>query len=211
MYDFDEEVDEAQVDDKGNVITVVKKRPNTGQPEVSHMCNYCNYTTSKRYLLSRHMKSHSDDRPHKCSVCERGFKTVASLQNHVNTHTGTKPHSCKFCDSSFTTSGELVRHVRYRHTHEKPHKCTECDYASVELSKLKRHMRCHTGERPYQCPHCTYASPDTFKLKRHLRWVLCFHKTKIFLHKVLFISESTLEKSRTNVIFATPDSLNLTP
>uniref|UniRef100_T1J529 C2H2-type domain-containing protein n=1 Tax=Strigamia maritima TaxID=126957 RepID=T1J529_STRMM len=135
----------------------------------AHMCNYCNYTSPKRYLLSRHMKSHSEERPHKCSVCERGFKTLASLQNHVNTHTGTRPHQCKECDSAFTTSGELVRHVRYKHTHEKPHKCTECDYASVELSKLKRHMRCHTGERPYQCPHCTYASPDTYKLKRHLR------------------------------------------
>lgn len=60
-----------------------------------------------RYLLSRHMKSHSEERPHKCSVCERGFKTLASLQNHVNTHTGTKPHHCKFCDSAFTTSGML--------------------------------------------------------------------------------------------------------
>ncbi|KAF8764826.1 transcriptional repressor CTCF-like [Argiope bruennichi] len=135
----------------------------------AHMCNYCNYTSPKRYLLSRHMKSHSEERPHKCGVCERGFKTLASLQNHVNTHTGTRPHCCRDCDASFTTSGELVRHVRYRHTHEKPHRCTECDYASVELSKLKRHMRCHTGERPYQCPHCTYASPDMYKLKRHLR------------------------------------------
>ncbi len=25
-----------------------------------HMCNYCNYTSPKRYLLSRHMKSHSE-------------------------------------------------------------------------------------------------------------------------------------------------------
>ncbi|KAI7697255.1 hypothetical protein SSS_07115 [Sarcoptes scabiei] len=134
-----------------------------------HVCTYCNYTSTKRYLLSRHLKSHSEDRPHKCGICERGFKTLASLQNHVNTHTGVRPHQCKFCEAAFTTSGELVRHIRYRHTHEKPHRCTECDYASVELSKLKRHMRCHTGERPYQCPHCTYASPDTYKLKRHLR------------------------------------------
>ncbi len=138
----------------------------------------CNFVISFyfRYLLSRHMKSHSEERPHKCSVCDRGFKTIASLQNHVNTHTGTKPHHCKFCDSAFTTSGmeyfrnfspitaifrchaiicrsitgELVRHVRYRHTHEKPHKCSICDYASVELSKMRNHMRCHTGERPYQ-------------------------------------------------------------
>ncbi|XP_025268917.1 transcriptional repressor CTCF isoform X4 [Camponotus floridanus] len=173
VYDFeDNEDNEAPVeseaeDDKTKIVKFLPKKSQTITQ--AHMCNYCNYTSPKRYLLSRHMKSHSEERPHKCSVCERGFKTLASLQNHVNTHTGTKPHHCKFCESAFTTSGELVRHVRYRHTHEKPHKCHECDYASVELSKLKRHIRCHTGERPYQCPHCTYASPDTFKLKRHLR------------------------------------------
>lgn len=155
------------VQQKVRTIKITPKKSQTVTQ--AHMCNYCNYTSPKRYLLSRHMKSHSEERPHKCSVCERGFKTLASLQNHVNTHTGTRPHQCKECEAAFTTSGELVRHVRYKHTHEKPHRCTECDYASVELSKLKRHMRCHTGERPYQCPHCTYASPDTYKLKRHLR------------------------------------------
>lgn len=166
IYEFEGGDGAETITSDTKVIKVHNRRQTTAQV---HMCNYCSYTSSKRYLLSRHMKSHSEERPYKCSVCERGFKTYASLQNHVNTHTGTKPHACKFCTSCFTTSGELVRHVRYRHTHEKPHKCTECDYASVELSKLKRHIRCHTGERPYQCPHCTYASPDTFKLKRHLR------------------------------------------
>ena len=168
--DYDEDELDGIEDDKAKVMKLAPKRTGTQSAgDRSHMCNYCNYTTPKRYLLSRHMKSHSEERPHKCSVCERGFKTLASLQNHVNTHTGTKPHRCKYCDAMFTTSGELVRHVRYKHTHEKPHHCPDCDYTSVELSKLKRHMRCHSGERPYQCPHCTYASPDTFKLKRHLR------------------------------------------
>lgn len=165
VYEFDEDEESADqqnnTDDDESSRKKLKKKPAAAatstatsnktakKSQVSlamHMCNYCNYTSPKRYLLSRHMKSHSEERPYKCSVCERGFKTLASLQNHVNTHTGTKPHMCKYCDSCFTTSGELVRHVRYRHTHEKPHKCHECDYASVELSKLKRHIRCHTGE-----------------------------------------------------------------
>jgi len=171
VYDFETENDPDYEEEEEGVDEKIKMKykPTQTVGASSYTCNYCNYNTPKRYLLSRHMKSHSEDRPHKCSVCERGFKTLASLQNHVNTHTGTKPHRCKYCEASFTTSGELVRHVRYRHTHEKPHKCPDCDYMSVELSKLKRHMRCHSGERPYQCPHCTYASPDTFKLKRHLR------------------------------------------
>lgn len=82
--DFDEADEEAGLDDKSKI----RKLKPSQQVAQAHMCNYCNYTTSKRYLLSRHMKSHSEERPHKCSVCERGFKTLASLQNHVNTHTG---------------------------------------------------------------------------------------------------------------------------
>ncbi|XP_060075338.1 transcriptional repressor CTCF-like isoform X2 [Ylistrum balloti] len=173
MKDETQEMVEEIVQEDGTtrrVITIVPKR--IGLP-IAHqaqlMCHYCDYTSPKRYLLMRHMKTHSEDRPHKCNICDRGFKTMASLQNHVNTHTGTRPHKCKECAAAFTTSGELVRHIRYKHTFEKPHKCTECDYASVELSKMKRHMRSHTGERPYHCSHCNYASPDTYKLKRHMR------------------------------------------
>uniref|UniRef100_A0A2M4AGD0 Putative transcriptional repressor ctcf n=1 Tax=Anopheles triannulatus TaxID=58253 RepID=A0A2M4AGD0_9DIPT len=174
--DGDQQADDNEVyefEEHEYVIPEAKARKQTrkkaGSTASTYMCNYCNYTSNKLFLLSRHLKSHSEDRPHKCSVCERGFKTLASLQNHLNAHTGTKPHRCKRCDSCFTTSGELVRHVRYRHTLERPHKCTECDYSSVELSKLKRHIRTHTGEKPFQCPHCTYASPDKFKLTRHMR------------------------------------------
>jgi len=59
------------------------------------MCNYCNYTSPRRYLLARHMKAHSEERPHKCAICGRMFKTVIALQNHVNTHTGVRPQHCK--------------------------------------------------------------------------------------------------------------------
>ncbi|XP_045510311.1 transcriptional repressor CTCFL-like isoform X2 [Colias croceus] len=172
VYKFDEEDEDAPQENSQETTAEAALKPKQRRSKYVRphfTCTFCNYVSHRRYLLLRHMKSHSDERPHKCTVCERGFKTVTSLQNHMNMHNGVKPHVCKYCSSPFTTSGELVRHVRYRHTHEKPHRCTECDYASVELSKLRRHVRCHTGERPYQCPNCTYASPDTFKLKRHLR------------------------------------------
>ncbi|XP_063837493.1 transcriptional repressor CTCF-like [Ostrinia nubilalis] len=173
VYNFEDEETNGEGTDEGNDDNAGGAKP-AGSSKRKYVrphftCTFCAYTSHRRYLLLRHMRTHSEDRPHKCTVCERGFKTTASLQNHLNMHNGFKPHICKYCNNPFTTSGELVRHVRYKHTHEKPHKCTECNYASVELSKLRRHVRCHTGERPYQCPNCTYASPDTFKLKRHLR------------------------------------------
>jgi hypothetical protein len=89
----DEEVDDTDIDVKPNVSSVQKtpKRqkksaanatpkktklstPTSASNSNQHMCNYCNYTSNKRYLLSRHMKSHSEERPHKCGICERGFK-----------------------------------------------------------------------------------------------------------------------------------------
>lgn len=48
-----------------------------------HVCTYCNYTSNKRYLLSRHLKSHSEDRPHKCGICERGFKVCSKFARIV--------------------------------------------------------------------------------------------------------------------------------
>lgn len=174
MYEFDElEEQSASQEEEGEKLSLLKvfpvKSKDSSGTIMQYSCPHCDYQVDKRFLLSRHMKRHSDDRPFICSVCDRGFKTNHTLQNHINVHLGRRPHACKLCESRFTTPGDLARHVRYKHTHEKRHKCTECDYATVEMSKLQRHMRAHTGERPYQCPHCTYASPDSFKLKRHLR------------------------------------------
>lgn len=93
VYEFDEYEEEIleEVDEKAPKKSGASTKKNASQnSNVTHMCSYCNYSTSKRYLLARHMKCHSEDRPHKCNVCERGFKTIASLTNHVNTHTGVK-------------------------------------------------------------------------------------------------------------------------
>ncbi|XP_036215031.2 transcriptional repressor CTCF isoform X2 [Bactrocera oleae] len=174
IYEFDElEEQSGSQEEEGEQFSLLKvfpvKNKESAGGTVQYSCPHCDYQADKRFLLSRHMKRHSDDRPFICSVCDRGFKTNHTLQNHINVHLGRRPHACLSCESRFTTPGDLARHVRYKHTHEKRHKCTECDYATVEMSKLQRHMRAHTGERPYQCPHCTYASPDSFKLKRHLR------------------------------------------
>lgn len=174
MYEFDElEEQSGSQEEEGEQLSLLKvfpvKNKDSSAGTMQYSCPHCDYQADKRFLLSRHMKRHSDDRPFICSVCDRGFKTNHTLQNHINVHLGRRPHGCSSCESRFTTPGDLARHIRYKHTHEKRHKCTECDYATVELSKLQRHMRAHTGERPYQCPHCTYASPDSFKLKRHLR------------------------------------------
>ena len=116
VYDFKEEKnailaatadndDQEEAEDDEDVRANDMRKFYPARQSQQLMCNYCNYTSPKRYLLTRHMKTHSEERPHQCNICNRGFKTMASLANHVNTHTGLKPHKCKECDATFTTSG----------------------------------------------------------------------------------------------------------
>lgn len=71
IYEFDELEEEdglEEVEVKPKVVKLIGSslKKSTGSGVVAqgnlHMCNFCNYSTPKRYLLARHMKCHSEDR-----------------------------------------------------------------------------------------------------------------------------------------------------
>lgn len=51
-----------------------------------HKCHVCNKTYERRDHLSRHIKSHSEDRSHVCSDCGKGFHRGDLLTRHRAVH-----------------------------------------------------------------------------------------------------------------------------
>ena len=84
-----------------------------------------------------------------CSQCTYTCYLKADLTKHLLTHTGQRPHKCTFpgCDKSFAQKSNLPTHL-LTHTGERPHKCPHCNKAFTQKGALNIHLLTHTGERP---------------------------------------------------------------
>ncbi|XP_063297913.1 zinc finger protein 513 [Pelobates fuscus] len=135
-------------------------------PGKGFSCGLCSFVTHYPNHLSRHMKTHSGEKPYKCQLCQYASAHYDNLKRHQRVHTGEKPYKCQLCDYACGNLANLKRHGRI-HTGDKPFRCGLCKYSCNQSMNLKRHMLRHTGEKPFRCMQCHYTTGHWDNYKRH--------------------------------------------
>ncbi|KAJ1478547.1 hypothetical protein T484DRAFT_1817231 [Baffinella frigidus] len=102
----------------------------------------------------------------KCTICGKACSDSSHLTRHMRTHSGDRPYACTTCGQAFSRSGDLARHER-THIGDRPYACTTCGQAFSQSGHLTDHMRTHSGDRPHACTTCGKAFSRSGHLTRH--------------------------------------------
>ena len=99
-------------------------------------------------IQSSKCKVPPSERPYACLVenCPRRFSRSDELTRHMRTHTGQKPFQCRICMRNFSRSDHLTTHIR-THTGEKPFACDVCGRRFARSDERRRHMKIHLREQ----------------------------------------------------------------
>ncbi|XP_078581315.1 uncharacterized protein LOC144864822 [Branchiostoma floridae x Branchiostoma japonicum] len=131
------------------------------------MCGECGHTANYRFLIIRHMKTHTRE-PYMCGEC--GYRTPkkSHFSRHMRTHTGERPFKCDQCDYTAAEKYSLDIHLTTHDKRDKPYMCGECGFRTTRKPLLSSHMKTHIGQKPYKCDQCDYSAARKSDLSTHL-------------------------------------------
>uniref|UniRef100_A0A2A4J652 C2H2-type domain-containing protein n=1 Tax=Heliothis virescens TaxID=7102 RepID=A0A2A4J652_HELVI len=138
----------------------------------TYTCDKCQFTTNKRTVIQRHVKTHGSSERHACHRCGKLFNTIESLRVHTMRHDKSKRLQCPHCSKQFIYVSLLHKHVECVHERE-DYYCVECDVRFKSPESLRLHFKKAKRHRDassykYECPHCPQRFVSLSTLSVHL-------------------------------------------
>ena len=143
------------------ILQILRLHLNRHNPDTWQKCSIC----GKSYPdgLSRHMRTHTGERPFKCTECPATYRQIAALRDHMDIH-DSKSYNCSICNQTFNKR----QHMR---THRRKHLAINAARMYKKPNRSRKRIVLQRKEKEvqdYACEFCNNISNTWTDYKSHL-------------------------------------------
>src|SRR3546814_910705 len=143
------------VPDAGQAAHAATTASEATQDDRKHECELCGKRYKHRTHLTRHLRTHTGEKPFSCNLCGKTFARREYLNMHVSVHQGQATADinflqCEHCNKKFTRQQVLDKHMEF-HSPARRFDCPTCGLRFKTRPALAAQVAAHTASRPYVC------------------------------------------------------------